>query len=74
MFEKLFNTQPDVLGDLAQQRGRDVAPLMKRYRRASPGLITELFVRSTLANFHKAQSLQNGYNLRRLENRNVSHG
>jgi hypothetical protein len=39
-----LNGHADVLGDLAQQRWRKVAPLVKRNRGEASGLIVELLV------------------------------
>ncbi|MFZ3037399.1 MAG: hypothetical protein WA112_09040 [Rugosibacter sp.] len=61
MLEQLIKREADVFGDLTKQDWGDVSTLMKRHRCAATGGITELFVRTALADFGEAESDKNGY-------------
>lgn len=65
--------EADVLGNLAQQDRRNVAPSVERHRGAASLAIPELFVRATLADFDKAQPNQQGDNLLGFEYRRLAH-
>ena len=67
--EKLLHRQSDVIGDLAQKRRGDVAPLMCRDRRTAAFGITELLMGAALADHLKAQLPEDVCHLRWLENR-----
>ena len=71
--KKLVEGQPDILGDLAQQDRRNVTPLMEWNGGAPAVGMTKLFVRTALTNLDKPKRNQNGNDLRRLQDRDVSH-
>lgn len=61
--KKFIKCQPDVFRDLAQQDGRDIAPLVKGYGRAFTRQIPELLMRTSLANFRETERNENCDNL-----------
>jgi hypothetical protein len=73
VFEQFVDGEPDVFGYLPEQSGRDIAARVKRNRRAAPGTVAKLLMRTTLSHVHKAQPPQNGSDFGRLQNWNVPH-
>lgn len=73
MFGHFVDGEPDVFGYLPEQSGRDIAARVKRNRRAAPGTVAKLLMRTTLSHVHKAQPPQNGSDFGRLQNRSVPH-
>jgi hypothetical protein len=49
--QELFDCQVDIGSDLAQERRRDIAPLVKRNGRAATIWMAELLMRTSLPNF-----------------------
>ena len=49
--KKLWKSQPDISCDFAKQDWRQISATMHRYRCRTAILMTELFVRTSLANF-----------------------
>ena len=72
-FEELFGRYPDVLRNLPQQRGRDVASAVERNGRASTIRVAELFVRAFLPNLDEAQTLEKGDDLTRFQRGQRAH-
>lgn len=73
MLDELADRQADILGDLPQQRRRDIPARMKRHCRATTSGIAELLVRSALPHFDETRLNKNGGNLDRLQNGDVPH-
>ena len=73
MPEKLIESKADVLRDLTEQDGRDIAALMERHRRAPTFYVSKLLVRTALANFRETERNENSNDLTRLEYRDVTH-
>ena len=73
MPKKLVESKADVLRDLTEQDGRDIAALMERHRRASAFYVSKLLMRTALANFRETECDENSNDLSRLENRDVTH-
>ena len=73
MPKKLIESKADVLRDLTEQDGRDIAALMERRRRASTFYVSILLMRTALANFRETERDENSNDLTRLENRDVTH-
>jgi hypothetical protein len=73
MTQELFDVEPNIGRDLAQQRRRDVATGVERNRRASPVWVAELLMRTTLPYFREPVLLKKLYNLARLKNWDGSH-
>lgn len=49
MLQELIKSKPDILRDLPEQNGRDIAALMERHRRAFAFHVAELLMRTALA-------------------------
>lgn len=73
MLKKLADVHADVAGNFAQENRRDVPPRMERYRSRSPVRMTVLLMRALLARLRKAETLQKGGDLTRLQDGDVSH-
>lgn len=73
MLEKLIECETDVFGNLTEQDGGDISALMKWNRCAAACCITELLVRSALADFGEAEFDKNGDNFIWFEDRNIAH-
>lgn len=71
--KQLIESKPDVFRYLTEQDGRNVATLMERHRRASAVHISKLLVRTSLTDFRKTECSENGDDLTRLKNRDVTH-
>ena len=64
--QELFDRQSDVVGDLAQQCGRDVPSTVKRHRRTTTVGMTHLLLRAALPNFNESPTLQQLQDFARL--------
>ncbi len=73
MLEQFIKCEANVFGDLTKQDRRNVAALMKWHRGAATGSVAVLLVRTALAHLGEAKSKQNGRDLARFEDRNISH-
>lgn len=73
MAYELVDRQSDILRDLSQQNGRNVAAAMNRNCCASAVGMSKLFRRAALAEFRKSEVFQNGNDSARLENRDIAH-
>ena len=54
-FQEFVHGEVHILGDLAQERGRDIATGVKRQGGATPVRMTVLAMRASLANLHEAE-------------------
>jgi hypothetical protein len=73
MAKHLFDRETDVPGDLAEQDGRDVSPLVEGHGCGAAVGMPELFVRPSLASLREAEVAKDGDNLSGLENRRSGH-
>jgi hypothetical protein len=73
VFEKLVNCHPDVVGNLAEQNGREIPAFVEGNRGTAPVRVAELLVRSDLPDFHEAKRLEDADNLAGLEDWNAAH-
>ena len=73
MPKELVGGKPDVLCDLTEQDGRDIAALMERHRCAPAFRVPKLFMRTPLADLRETERNENGDDLAWLENGEVSH-
>ena len=64
----------DVRGDLAQERGRDIAAGVEGHRGGAAIGMTELLVRAALPGLAEAVGLEESDDLPRLEDRQAAHG
>ena len=71
--EELLHGEPDILGNLPQQRGGDVAAGVIGNRRSTPVGVTILPVRAALTDLVETQPLQQRRNLPWLERGQVAH-
>jgi len=65
--DELLDGEADVLGNLAQEGGRDIAALVNRDCRDPPVGVTELLVGAPLPDLSKAESLKQANDFPRLE-------
>ena len=72
-FEQFFDTQTDILGDLAQQDRGNIPTGVERHGSAATIGMTELLVGTALSGFDEAERLQEGNDLAWLENRDARH-
>ena len=73
MPKELIESKPDVLYDLSEQDGRDIAAMMERHCSASALCISKLLMRTALADFRRTECTENSDDLTRLENGGVPH-
>ncbi|MCP9449936.1 MAG: hypothetical protein NNA21_07740 [Nitrospira sp.] len=73
MLEQVIDSEPDILGDLPEQDGRNIPALMERHGGASSGTVTKLLVRATLPDLRETKLEENGNDRCRLENWDVTH-
>ncbi len=73
MLEQLIEREADIFGYLTEQDWGDIPTLMKWNRCATACGITELFVRSALADFGETEFDQDGDDFMGLEDGNVAH-
>jgi hypothetical protein len=73
MIEKVFNGQPDVLGDLPQQDGRNIAAAVKWNGSGTAVDMTKLLMCATLTHFYKAQLQEDRDDFARLKDRDARH-
>ena len=71
--EEFIHSQADVLGDLTEQRWRDIVPSVGRNGGAATTCIAELQVRSALTDKLKTQFPEDVSHLRGFENRSGAH-
>jgi hypothetical protein len=71
--DELLNCEPNVVGDLSQERRRDVSTLVNRNCGDATVGVAELFVRTALASLSEAQPLEPCHDLTRLEDRWLGH-
>jgi hypothetical protein len=71
--QEVLNRHADVLGDLAQQRRRNVATLMKRHCCSAPIGMPKLSVRAALPNLDEPQRCKKCNDLARLEDGHCAH-
>jgi hypothetical protein len=74
VFKEFVDRESDVFRYLPKQGRRDIAARVTRNRRAAPGTVPKLLMRTTLSHFHKAQPVQNGDDLSWFQDRNLAHG
>ena len=70
---ELIEGEPDVLCNLTEQDGRNIAALMKRDGSASATCVSKLLVRTALANFGETKCNKNGDDRTRFESGDVPH-
>jgi hypothetical protein len=73
VLEQFIKREADIFGNLTEQDRGDVSTLMKRHRCTATSGITELLVRTALANFGEAEFDKNGYDFIGFEDRNIAH-
>ena len=66
VFQKILNRHANILGDLAEQDGRNITAEMERNGSSTPIGMPELFVRTALTYFSKTEPEKNSDNLSRL--------
>ena len=66
-----LHRESDILGDPAQQGGRDVASLVERDCRAPAIFMAELFMRAALADLDETESIEDPNDFLRLEDRHA---
>lgn len=71
--QEFLHGHANVLGNLAQQDRRDIAPSVKWHRGPAARRITELAVRPSLPHLDKTQAKQDRDDFRRFQNRNIAH-
>lgn len=71
--EQFIYSDPDIFGDPSEKERRNIAAAVYGNCRASPILVLELFMRSSLANFSKIQGFKQGDDFARAKNRNGAH-
>jgi hypothetical protein len=57
--EQVIDSQANVLGDLAEQDGRNIPSPMERHRGASAGSVTKLLVRAALPDLREPELAEN---------------
>ena len=67
VLKKVVHRQPDVGNDLAQQRRRNVPPLVEWHSGDAPICMAELLVRTALANLDEPQHLEGSHDLSGLQ-------
>jgi len=72
--EKLVDGQVDVFGDLPKQDRRNVSTLVKRNSGTPPIRMSELLMRTLLANFCEAMRAQELHDFSGGKYRDVAHG
>ena len=71
--QELLGGEANVLGDLAQQRGRDGSPDVKGYGRSPTVSMPIQLVGTSLPNLSEAEPLEKGNPLSRLERGQIAH-
>ena len=71
--KQFLNGEANVAGDLTKESRGDVAPCVNRNGRDATISMPELFVGAALPDLPKAEVLQDGHHLARLEDRWLSH-
>ena len=71
--QKFIERKSDVLRYLAEQDWRDIAALMERHSGTPALYVSKLLMRTSLADFSKAELHEDGDDLARLKNRGVTH-
>lgn len=70
--EELVSCQADIRGDLAKQNGREISSLVDRHRGHAAIWMSELLVRTPLADFFEAVLLEQANDLSRLEDGQIA--
>ena len=65
--DKFFGGQPNVAGDLAEQRRGDVSSLVHRNGRAASIGVAILHMRTALANVHETEAFEDAADFGRFE-------
>lgn len=71
---QFLHRQPDITGNLPEQRRCEIPHLVDRNCRAPTIRVTVLNMRTALANFYKTKSFKQSANFRGLENGKRTHG